>query len=242
MEKEKRFRGWVLRGETLFFRMQILERWSSSPVWVRVAPFVVFAGLTLLQGRLGPASAYWVYLLKVLIGGAMVWWLWPKIPEMRWKVSWAGVLVGVFVFVLWAGLDPFYPKWRGSSDSVWNPHDYYGSGSAAAWFFIVVRMFGVTLVVPLIEEVFYRSFLYRYIANPDFQKLPIGFFGWTPFLVTSAVFGVAHFEWLAGVLCGLAYQSLVIWKGRLGDAITAHATTNFLLGIWVNVAGMWFFW
>jgi CAAX prenyl protease-like protein len=90
--------------------------------------------------------------------------------------------------------------------------------------------------------VFYRSFVYRYIAKPDFQTVPIGQFFWTPFIVTSVMFGFGHHEWLAGILCGFAYQGLVCWKKRLGDAIAAHAITNFLLGIWVVHRNAWHFW
>lgn len=218
----------------------VVQKLRSSPVAVRVAPFVIFAALTMFQGRMGPGSAYWLYFVKVVLGAVMIWLMRPLVPEMRWKVTWEAVVVGVFVFVLWVGLDPLYRKW--GSSSMWNPHDHFGSGTAWALFFIVVRMIGVTWVVPPIEEVFYRSFLYRYVAKPDFEKVPLGFFGWTPLLVTSALFGFAHFEWLAGFLCALAYQALVIWKKRLGDAMTAHATTNLLLGLWVNFTGMWFYW
>jgi CAAX prenyl protease-like protein len=61
-------------------------------------------------------------------------------------------------------------------------------------------------------------------------------------LVTAAVFGLSHYQWLAGILCGMAYQGLVLRKNRLGDAMTAHAITNFLLSIWVVWRGAWQFW
>jgi CAAX prenyl protease-like protein len=62
------------------------------------------------------------------------------------------------------------------------------------------------------------------------------------FVVTSLVFGLEHNEWLAGLFCGFAYQGLVLWKNRIGDAIAAHAITNFLLGGWVVWKGAWHFW
>ena len=92
------------------------------------------------------------------------------------------------------------------------------------------------------EEVFFRSFLYRYIAKPEFLTVPLGQFLWTPFIVTSVLFGFEHREWLAGILCGFAYQGLVCRKKRLGDAIVAHGITNFLLGVWVIHRGAWQFW
>ncbi len=127
-------------------------------------------------------------------------------------------------------------------DSAWNPHRQFGEGTALAWFFVVVRIAGSSIVVPPLEESFYRSFLYRYIARPDFQSVPLGKFLWAPFLLTGLVFGFGHYEWLAGILCAFVYQGLVCWKKRLGDAMTAHAITNCLLGFWIVWKGAWHFW
>src|SRR5206468_175370 len=112
------------------------------------------------------------------------------------------------------------------SGKSWNPLLTFGSGSTWAWWFIAVRILGAALVVPFLEEVFFRSFLYRYLANPDFQRVPMGRFLLAPFLGTAVLFGFEHREWLAGILCGFAYQGLVCYKKRLGDAISAHALTN----------------
>jgi CAAX prenyl protease-like protein len=105
-----------------------------------------------------------------------------------------------------------------------------------------VRIAGSSLVVPALEEVFFRSFFYRWIARPDFEALPLNHFAWKPFVLTAVMFGFIHNEWLAGILCGFAYQWLVLRKNRLGDAMTAHAITNFLLGIYVVWKGGWHFW
>jgi CAAX prenyl protease-like protein len=122
----------------------------------------------------------------------------------------------------------------------WNPHAHFSA--PLAWGFALVRLVGSTIVVPPLEEVFYRSFLYRYITRTDFQAMPMSCFSWTPFLVTAAVFGFAHYEWLPGILCGMVFQGLVLRHSRLGDAMTAHAITNFLLGLWVIWMGAWHFW
>ena len=125
----------------------------------------------------------------------------------------------------------------------WNPFNQFGGASLLGWFFVGVRTVGSALVVPPIEESFYRSFLYRYFVNTDFRAMPLGQFHGLSFVVTSAIFGFMHPDrWLAGILCGLAYQWLVIRKNRLGDAMTAHAITNFLLGLWVIWKGAWNFW
>src|SRR5438477_13001814 len=138
---------------------------------------------------------------------------------MKWNFSREAVVVGVAVFAMWVGIDGLYPpadhllsrvglaRSKSASElasELWNPHARFGEASALAWLFIAVRVLGATLVVPPLEEVFYRSFFYRYVAQADFQSVPLGEFRWIPFLVTSLVFGAAHQEWLAGILCGLA--------------------------------------
>jgi uncharacterized protein len=90
--------------------------------------------------------------------------------------------------------------------------------------------------------VFYRSFVYRYVASQNFLAVPMNRFLPLPFLATIGLFGLSHNEWLAGIICGAAYQWLVIRKNRLGDAMTAHAITNFLLGAYIVAYGKWYFW
>jgi uncharacterized protein len=219
----------------------MLNRLQSSPIWVRVVPFAAFALPMLLQGRWGDASQYWIYTLRIAIGAGFLWLLRSHIKEMRWEFSWAAAAVGAAVFLVWIGLDGYYPaivKREGS----FNPELTYGSGNPATFIFIAVRLLGSSLVVPPIEEIFYRSFLYRYLIKSDFLKIPLGRLEWAAFLISAVVFGIGHYEWLPGILCAFAYQGLVLRKKRLGDAISAHAITNFLLGLWVIYRKAYYFW
>ncbi len=217
------------------------KKFEASPAYARIAPFVIFLALTFCQGQFGEASRYWFYLAKTAVGAWLIWEMRPFVAEMRWALSWEAAVVGIGVFVVWVGLNDFYPK-LGKTDAVWNPHALFGEGTARAWVFIVVRILGSSLVVPPLEEAFYRSFLYRYFVNTDFRAMPFSQFHATSFIVTALIFGFAHYEWLAGILCGMGYQWLVLRKNRLGDAMTAHAITNFLLGLWVVWKGAWNFW
>ena len=229
----------------------ILSQIRSSPIAARVVPFGLFVTLTSCQaiGFLGPAAPYWIYFGKTLIGAALVWFTWSVVTEMRWKFSPAAFAFGIGVFVLWIGLDPLVKLlglptgWlRTGSSPVSSPLEQFAAVPALGWFFVVMRIAGSSIVVPMLEEIFYRSFLYRYLQKADIVNVPLGGFVGVPFLVSSLVFGFAHHEWLAGVLCGFCYQGLVCWKGRTSDAIAAHGITNFLLGLWVVSRDAWQYW
>jgi uncharacterized protein len=241
------------------------KKLRESPLFARVAPFVIFLFFTALQGQFGEASRYWFYLGKTILGIWLVWSMRPVVTEMRWAFSWEAVVVGIAVCVMWVGIDGYYPSFDqitqrficpilktiglpswcpkpSANDLPWNPHAQFGLNSPLAWLFIIGRILGSSIIVPPLEEVFYRSFLYRYIVKPDFQSVAFGAFHGLSFVITAVIFGCSHHEWLAGILCGFAYQWLVLRKNRLGDAMTAHAITNFLLGLWVVGRGAWNFW
>ena len=207
---------------------QLREKFQSSPIYARFAPLFIFCILTTAGFLLGDDWKFWLYVLKVFVGAWLVWEMRPFVAEMRWAVSWEAVVIG---------LDPYYPMnnlmFKDTKESLWNPFERFGAGSSLAWTLICIRIAGMTLVVPPLEEVFYRSFIYRYFVRINFLEMPLSRFHPTSFIVTSALFGFTHYEWLAGILCGMAYQWLVLRKNRLGDAMTAHAITNFLLGVWV---------
>lgn len=242
----------------------MFSRIKQSPTLIRVLPFAVFLLLTFSQERFGEAGRYWIYFIKSIAGGALIVAIRPYVTEIRLRFSWPAVVVGTAVVAVWVGLDSYYPRLHRlypeyicpliesiglPSDRAavptraeWNPNRVFGAGSFLSIFFIVVRIIGSSLVVPPLEEMFYRSFVYRYLARKNFLAVPLTQFLPIPFLITSLVFGFVHDEWLAGILCGFAYQGLVLWKGRLGDAILAHGITNCLLGIWVVWRGAWHFW
>lgn len=213
----------------------------SSPVLVRVIPFGVFAALTVLQSWMGGPSQYWIYAAKTVAGAWLLWLVRPQVREFRWAFSWEAAVIGVAVFAAWVGLDGHYPMLGDRTES-FNPAHTYGEGSVLALVFVAVRMIGSSLIVPPLEEIFYRSFVYRYLIKTDFGSIPFKCLQWRAFLITGAIFGIGHYEWLPGILCGFAYQGLVCRKDRLGDAITAHAITNFLLGLWVITRHAYRFW
>src|SRR5437016_6086494 len=139
---------------------------EASPVRARVVPFFIFVALTFFQGS--GDSRYLFYVIKTVVGVWFIMEMWPLVPEMRWAFSWEAVLVGVGVCVVWIGMDDFYPK-LGKAGEPWNPLQRFGQNSPTAWALIIARLCGSALVVPPLEEAFYRSFLYRYFVKTDFR-------------------------------------------------------------------------
>jgi len=220
------------------------EKLSASPIHARVLPYVLILVLTFAQDSMGEGARYWLYFAKMILGAWCIWEMRSLVSEMKWAFSIEAVIAGIAVFAIWVFLDPYYPKFEVlfKMGEPWNPFKQYGEGSGMGWFFVWVLTLGSAIVVPPLEEVFYRSFLYRYCVRTDFENMPLNRFHPTSFIVISLIFGLVHFQWIGGILCGVIFQWLVIRKNRLGDAMLAHGITNFLLGLWIYWKGDWKFW
>ncbi len=224
-----------------------------------IVPFVAMVALTALADALPHFRAH-LYVLKVLLAGGLAARYWRHYVEISRApvegVAWA-TLVGLAVIVLWVALDPYYPQslaeLRLLGEQGWQalPH----TEKIAGWFdpfapdiglpppvVIAFRLVGAVLVVPVVEEVFHRGWLLRYLVREDFRSVPLGTFTWTSFLVSTALFGLSHQEWLAGVICGAAFNGLLYWKRSLTLCIVAHAAANLGLAVWVLWQGAWQFW
>src|SRR4051812_22203658 len=150
----------------------------ASPAHARVVPYVAILALTFVQdGFEGPAR-YWLYLGKMLVGAWCIWQVRDLVTEARWAISWEAIGVGVAICAIWVGLDPYYPKieFLFKAGNPWNPLKQFGEKSALGWFFVAVRTFGSAIVVPPIEEAFYRSFLYRYMVRTNFETMSLNRF------------------------------------------------------------------
>lgn len=223
---------------------------GPSPSLARILPFATYLLFMLIAdvlGRLGYGAAElrWLYALKV---GAVLALLvaWRRCyTELAWTglgARWASIAIaaGLAVFVLWIGLDADWMR-IGASPG-FDPRDQAG---AIHWGLVAVRLAGAALVVPVMEELFWRSFLQRWLA-PSAQS---GFLAVRPaaagaraLLITSVVFGFEHDLWLAGIAAGLAYGLLYMRSGNLWTAIAAHAVTNGVLGVWIVASGNWHYW
>ncbi|MDO8419427.1 MAG: CAAX prenyl protease-related protein [Rubrivivax sp.] len=219
--------------------------------FVRAAPFVVFMALLGLRS-LAPAEGAWagldprwLYGVQVaVVGGLLAWWwreygelagqTWPTLREVLLAVA-----VGGVVFVLWIRLDA---PWMTIGTGAVAPFVPLGADGRLDGSLVVPRLLGATLLVPVMEELFWRSFLMRWIQQPVFEAVAPARVGLKAIVLSTFLFVLAHTLWLAAIVAGLTYAWLYIRTGKLWAAVIAHGVTNGLLGAWVLATGSWQFW
>jgi len=222
----------------------------NRDILVRVMPFAVFIGFLVLRNVLplvfGSAVDWrWIYPAKVAATGLTLALFWRHYTELhaeqaRRILSAAGlvsVLLGLAVFALWIRLDSGWAVLGGMGKG-FTPFD----AGHFNYTLVVFRLAGAALLVPLIEELFWRSFLMRWLDHHAFLNLAPMQVGLRALIVSSLVFGFEHNQWLAGMIAGLVYGGLYRRSQNLWLAVVAHATTNLALGIWVLTTGNWQFW
>ncbi len=219
----------------------------SPAALARSIPFAAFMALLALRGYL-PDSAHldsrWLYGLSVLVVGGLLAWYWrgygelarQNLPSARETLL--SIAVGLIVFGLWINLDaPWMQLSEASAGFL--PLDLQGQ---PIWPLIALRWIGAALIVPVMEELFWRAFLMRWIESPSFETVDPRRIGLKAIALSTFVFMLAHTLWLAAILAGLAYAWLYRRTGKLWCAVIAHAVTNGVLGIWVVKTGQWQFW
>lgn len=237
-------------------------------------PFLVFLALLALgevaagifEGRafwMASEPRYWIYPLQTAVCGALLW-RWRRHydlrpPSVRATLWAAGV--GLLVLALWIG-----PAWLASAagdratverlqnapliGAAFSPRlqgfdpEFFGASGPAYVANIVVRFLRLVVVVPLVEEIFWRGFLLRWMIHHDFTRVPMGAFSWMSFGVVTAGFCLEHHpaDWPAAILAGALYNLVAYRTRNLAACVLSHALTNLLLGFYVMQSRQWGFW
>ena len=237
-----------------------------------ILPMAAFMLFTVIGGtweRFYPHS----YVAKVILTAALLVIGWRFYTKISWRYWWLGVIVGVIGIVQWVPMQLWLQKHvaifapphtctvhatvshKGpgqcpicNDELVPDVFDPFARGvfpsPAVAWAFILVRVIGAVLVVPVMEELFWRDFLWRQLIAPnDFKLARIGEFEWVPFLVVPLVFAAVHGNWwLTSIVWALMIGALLVYTKSLGACIIAHAVTNLLLAAYVLKWRDWAFW
>ena len=209
---------------------------GQDPTTAYLLPFVVVIATAMITGAFS-AGIDWLYPLRVVAAAAVLWVFRKQYATLGWTLSWRAVAIGCLTFAVWVALVPAEPgtaNWPAALASV--PVHW-----AAAW--LLLRVVGYTITVPLVEELAFRGYLTRRLIDPDFERLPVGLFTWSSFLVSSVLFGALHGGyWLAGTIAGMTFALALYQRRSLGDAVVAHATTNGLIAVYVLTTGRWGVW
>ena len=218
---------------------------ASPEALARIVPFAIYMGFIALadgMDRLGlDGQQRWLYGAKI---GAVLLALWYfrrsyselRAPWPRGRSLALSLACGVLVFVLWISLNAPWMQLGGGAG--FDPRD----NSVIQWPWVVLRWTGAALVVPVMEELFWRSFLLRWIEKPAFLSVNPAHVKYVSFVVIVVLFGFEHTLWLAGMVAAVGYNLVYMRSGNLWAAILAHAVTNGVLGVWVVATGQWSYW
>ena len=221
----------------------------SPAARARVIPFAAFMLLLAARGAVPEDGSWgidprWLYGLTVLVVGGLLVWFWREYGELVLQTlptlaeAALAVAVGLIVFGLWIHLDAPWMR-LGEPSAGFVPTDASGQ---VLWPLIAVRWVGASLLVPVMEELFWRSFLMRWVQSPQFESVVPQRVGLKAVVLSTFVFMLAHTLWLAAIIAGLAYAWLYIRTGKLWVPVIAHAVTNGVLGVWVLQTQRWEFW
>jgi uncharacterized protein len=224
--------------------------------WEYVLPMAVF----LIGVQIGSSwkNLYAVsYVLRTFAAAALLIAFWKRYTPIRWTHLGLGVVVGVVGVIQWVGMEKLlmtqpWLSWTRLSGNIraeaFHPYDHFRS-AGLLYGFLAVRWLGSALVVPVMEELFWRDFVWRSVASPnDFRLVPVGIFDKLAVLIVPGVFALVHVQWLTAIVWALLIAWLLLKTRSLGACVVAHGVTNFLLGAWVlyshHVRGVdeWYFW
>lgn len=233
--REKTAPGWS--HKTLAGRL------LENPGLPYVLPFGVFLLLT-EPARFFPVWSPFFYLSKVIIVGTLLWfWRRTYAADLSVRLSprecLGAICCGLMVLAIWIIPENHLPQ-LGRTPG-FNPHSF-GWSPIAVGGMLVVRLAGAAVLVPVMEELFWRSFLMRYLVDPEFRSVSLGTFTWFSFLGVAVLFGLEHHRVIVGIIAGLSYNFLLLHQKKLRGTILAHGVTNLGLGIYVLSTGSWLFW
>lgn len=231
---------------------------SRRSLLAYAGPFFLFVALNVLPGLIRPgapvadgiplwraAPELWVYPLQTLLCAGMLWYYRREYPPARLPTSLAifGMVVGLIVFAVWVSPQAIFHA--DARLDGFNPTPLLGAGGPGLyWAAVGLRFVRLVAVVPVLEEIFWRGFLLRWLVRDDFLSLPFG--TWTPLslvvVTVGFVFEHTRPDWPAALVAGLLYNLVAIRTRSLPACVLAHAVTNALLGGYVMYYQQWGFW
>lgn len=211
-----------------------------------VVPFAVFLVFLFVFDRLpiSPAvkSPVWVLCLAPVC--VFCWPRWIPLKPVRpfWSIA-----IGAAVFLIWIAPDLLFHGYRSLplfSNSVVGHMQSPAPAAAlhSAWF-LSWRTVRAVIIVPIVEELFWRAWLMRWLIDTNFERIPLGTFAPLAFWLTALLFASEHGPyWDVGLAAGVIYNAWMVRSKSVADCILMHAVTNALLCAYTIGAGQWQYW
>ncbi len=216
----------------------IVEQSEANLTAAYLMPFLAILAAGLLAGLASSNGFEWLYGLRVVAAAGALWYFRDTYRALDWRVGWPAVALGGLVFLIWIGLEPLSGSLH--AQQPWQL-TFASTPGRMAW--LAFRIFGAVVTVPIAEELAFRGFLLRRLVSADFESVLWRTFAWAPFLISSIGFGILHGDrWLAGTIAGMIYAFAMQRRGRISEAIAAHAVTNAMLAVYVLATGNWQLW
>ncbi len=215
---------------------------THNPTAAFLLPFLMILAAGMIAGAAkGTGSLEWLYPLRFIAAVGMLRVFRRNYASLSWRCDWLAPAIGVIVFVIWIGLDRFSNPTPIADREVSVALMTSSTVARATW--ITFRVLAAVVTVPLAEELAFRGFLMRRLISSDFDSVSFRRFSWFALLASSAAFGLLHGGyWIAGTVAGILFGLAVIRRGRIGEAVIAHATANALLAAYVVTFHKWHLW
>jgi len=212
-------------------------KWSENRTAAYLMPLIALLGVGMVCAALS-GGFDWFYSLRFLAVAPVLWLYRRHYFSLGWRCTWFGPVAGAIIFAIWIGLD----RWTHTgSDAM--PAALAAASPAARNLWIAGRVLATVTTVPLAEELAFRGYLMRRFIAAEFEAVSMQSFTWPALIASSALFGFLHGDrWFAGTLAGLLYSAAALRRGRIADAVVAHATTNAMLAAYVLFYRAWHLW
>jgi uncharacterized protein len=215
-----------------------------------ILPFVMYLAGTALASQFPQVYPLLYFCVVILTAGLLIrCWRFYEVVKPHWKILDA-VAVGILGIALWVFLCQFQfeamlaeslPTFLQPKPRVGlNPFEQISS--RYVWGFIFIRLIGLAILVPAVEEIFWRGFLARWLVSEKWEEIPIGKFTVSSFLFVTLLFTTAHPEWIAAAVYCSLLNGYLIWKKDLWSCIVAHGVSNLVLGIYVLATAQYQLW
>jgi exosortase E/protease (VPEID-CTERM system) len=220
------------------------DRGESPAIRAYLVPFLAILAAAFVSRAV---SGYfeWLYPLRFVAASTALLIFWPQLKILNWRFGWLGPAVGASVFLAWMA-----PTWleHHQAASPLGPA-LEALSPAVRWSWIGFRVAAAVITVPIAEELAFRGYLARRFVSRDFDQISFNSLTALSICLSSVVFGLEHMknlmDWqhlMLGTMAGLAFAFVLRWRGRIGDAVAAHAVSNLLLAAWVLGFGDWAQW